>query len=107
MQRIDTKLRWEFKRVVNIKSDCVFPENIHTLPPLPTKGNGNSGGKGGGGVFQKQAISKIVGVASRVFFPRAPSKIDEQAVSFCTVNRSFRARVDESVDWVLFSRLAQ
>ena len=65
--------------------------------PSPQKATEIQGGKGGG-VFQKQAISKIVGVASRVFFPRAPSKIDEQAVSFCTVNRSFRARVDESVD---------
>ena len=68
MQRIDTKLTWEFKRVVDIKSDCVVPENIHTPPPLPTKGNGNSGG------VQKQAVSEIMRVASRVFFAGAPSK---------------------------------
>ena len=46
MQRIDTKLTWQFKRVV---TDCVVPENIHTPPPLPTKGNGNSEAEGGGG----------------------------------------------------------
>ena len=37
MQRIDTKLTWELKLVVSIKSDCVVPENIHTSPrPLHT-----------------------------------------------------------------------
>ena len=74
MQRIDTKLTWEFKRFVNIKSDCVVPENIHTPPPLTTKGNGNSeAGEGGGGV-QKQAVSEIMRVASRVFFVGASSE---------------------------------
>ena len=33
MQLIDTKLTWELKLVVSIKSDCVVPENIRTPPP--------------------------------------------------------------------------
>ena len=32
-------------------------------------------------------------MASRVFFPRTPSKSDEQAISYFTVNRSFRAKL--------------
>ena len=32
-------------------------------------------------------------MASRVFFPRTPTKTDEQAISYFTVNRSFRAKL--------------
>ena len=32
-------------------------------------------------------------MASRVFFPRTPTKTDEQASSYFTVNRSFRAKL--------------
>ena len=32
-------------------------------------------------------------MASRVFFPRAPSKIDEQATSYFTVNRCLKAEI--------------
>ena len=32
-------------------------------------------------------------MASRVFFPRTPTKIDEQATSYFSVNRSFRAKL--------------
>ena len=46
-----------------------------SISPHPTVGNGNSEG---GGV-QRESISEAVGVASQVFFPGAPSKIDEQA----------------------------
>ena len=32
-------------------------------------------------------------MAPRVLFPRAPSKIDEQATSYFTVNRCFKAEI--------------
>ena len=32
-------------------------------------------------------------MASRVFFPRAPSKIDERATSYFTVNRCFKEEI--------------
>ena len=32
-------------------------------------------------------------MAFRVFFPRAPTKIDEQAIRFFTVNQCFRAKL--------------
>ena len=73
-----------------VKPECVVPENIHTLPPppphFPTESNGNSEGRRGakGGNFRGG------GVASSVFFPGAPSKIDEQAISCFTVNRCFK-----------------
>ena len=53
-------------------------ENIHT-PPLPTEGNGNSEGSGGpkGGNFRV-----VGGGFSSLFFPGAPSKIDEQIIVF-------------------------
>ena len=57
-------------RLGAITSECVVPENIHTAPPpplteIPRGGGGPKGGnfrEGGGG-----------GVASREFFPGAPS----------------------------------
>ena len=43
---------------------------------------------------KKGAISEGGGgVASRIFFPRTPTKIDEQAISYFTVNRCFRANL--------------
>lgn len=51
---------------------CIFQKI--SISPHPTVGNGNSEG----GV-QRESISEAVGVASQVFFPGAPSKIDEQA----------------------------
>ena len=32
-------------------------------------------------------------LTSRVFFPGAPSKIDEQTISYCTVNRCFKSKI--------------
>ena len=58
-------------RLGAITSECIVPENVHTAPPprplteIPS----------GGGV-QKEAISEKVGeggLASREFFPGAPS----------------------------------
>ena len=46
-----------------------------------------------GGGIQKEAISEGVGLASRVFFPRAPSTIDEQTSSYFIVNRCFKAKI--------------
>ena len=64
----------------------------------------------GGGV-QKEVVSEGVGIASRVF-PGAPSKIYEQAISYFTVNRFFKAKtivfIDDllfAVDFMLFSSL--
>lgn len=54
---------------------CIFQKI--SIPPHPTEGNGNS--EGGGGGVQRESISEAVGVTSQVFFPEAPSKIDEQA----------------------------
>ena len=57
--------------------ECVVSENIHT----PKEGNGNSEGRG----IQKEAISEEVGVASRDFFPGAPSKSNRQAISYLLI----------------------
>ena len=53
-------------------------------------------------------------MASRAFFPGAPSKTDEHVISYFTVNRCFKAKVLVFIDdllfaigWVLFSRLAR
>ena len=53
-------------------------------------------------------------MASRVFFPGAPSKTDEQIISYFTVNPCFKTKVVVFIDdlsfaigWVLFSRLAR
>ena len=42
---------------------------------------------------QKGAISEGVRGGLSSFFPRAPTEIDEQAISFFTVNRCFRAKL--------------
>ena len=49
------------------KRKCVVPENIPHTPPLPTEGNGNSKGRGGGG--PKEGNFRGVLAAYRVFFP--------------------------------------
>ena len=41
-------------------------------------------------------------MASRVFFPGAPSKINEQAISYFTVNRYFKAKIIVFIDDLLF-----
>ena len=48
------------------------------------------------------AISEEWGVAYRVFFPGAPSKIDAQAFSYFTLNRCFKAKV-VFIDDLLFA----
>ena len=57
------------------------------------EGNGNSEGSGA----QKEAISKGVGgggfTSQFFFFSRAPSKIDEQAISYFTVNQCFKSKI--------------
>ena len=65
----------------------VVPENIHT----PRGGQRRFRGKGGG--VQKEAISKGVGLATRVFFPGAPSTIDEQDISYFIFNQCFKAKI--------------
>ena len=44
----------------NIIIKCVIPENVHTPPPSPTEGKGNSEGRG----VHKIATFEGVGVAS-------------------------------------------
>ena len=51
-------------------------------------------------------VSEISGgweVASRVFFLGAPSKVDEQVISYLTVNRCFKAEIIVLNDDLLFS----
>ena len=57
------------------------------------------------GAVKKEAISRGggVGVASRVFFPGAPSKIDVQAISYLTINRCFKAKFFVFIDDLLFA----
>ena len=50
--------------------NCVVPENSHTLP---TEGNENSEGRGGGG--PKGGNFRWGGMAFRGLFPAAPSKV--------------------------------
>ena len=52
--------------------------------------NENSEGKGG---ILKEAISEGVGLATRVFFPGAPSTIDEQDISNCIFKQCFKAKI--------------
>ena len=84
--------------------------SIRQPHPPPTPGKGNSERRG----LQKEAISEGVEVASGVFSLGAPSKIDEQAISYYTVNLCFKAKsivfIDNlliAVSWRLFSRLAR
>ena len=75
------------------KRNCVVPENIpHTPPPLPTEGNGNSKGRGGG--VSKEGNFRGV-LAAYSLFSRGLIKIGEllinnsfsfeQAISYFTV----------------------
>ena len=64
----------------------VVPENIHT----PRGGQRKFRGKGG---IQNEAISEGVGMATRVFFPEAPSTIDEQDISYFVFNQCFKAKI--------------
>ena len=53
---------------------------------------------------QKETISEGVGgLASQVFFPGAPSKIDGQAISFFTASRCFKAKLIVSIHDLLFA----
>ena len=75
------------------KRKCVVPKNIPHTPPLPTEGNGNSKGRGGGGVKKRQ-FSRGVGCLQSLF-SRGLIKIGEllinnsfsfeQAISYFTV----------------------
>ena len=47
----------------------------------------------GGGGIQNEAISEGVGMATRVFFPEAPSTIDEQGISYFVFNQCFKAKI--------------
>ena len=90
---------------VKPRTKYVVPENIHTptapLPPLPppTPGKGNSERRG----VQKEAISEGVEVASGVFSLGTPSKIDEQAISYYTVNLCFKAKSIVFIDNLLIA----
>ena len=58
---------------------------------------------GGGGGIQKDSTSEEIGLASRIFFPRAPSTIDEQAISYFIVNRCFKGKIIFFIDDLLFA----
>ena len=60
--------------VFTCSAKCVFSRK-YPYPPTPRRVMET---QRGGGV-QRESISEAVGVASQVFFPGAPSKIDEQA----------------------------
>ena len=99
--------------------NCVVPENSHTLP---TEGNENSEGRGGG--VQKVAISDGVGWLFEVFFRRLRVRLVvvvvfgfstnscplSQNIRYFTVNWCFKTRilvfiVDPliTVGWMLFN----
>ena len=67
------------------------------------EGNGNSEGRG----VQKKAICEglsggcydgLLSLSSSLFFPGAPTKIDEQAISYFTVNWCFKAKIIVFID---------
>ena len=60
-------------------------------PAAPTHG-GQRKFRGKGGI-QKEAISEGVGLATRVFFPGAPSTIDEQDISYFIFNQCSKAKI--------------
>ena len=84
---------------VKPRTKYVVPENIHTPTAPPTPGKGNSERRG----LQKEAISEGVEVASGVFSLGAPSKIDEQAISYYTVNLCFKAKSIVFIDNLLIA----
>ena len=77
---------------------CSSRKYPYPPPPSPAEANRNFEGRG----FQKEAISDLWWVASRVFFPGALSKINEQAISYFTVNRYFKAKIIVFIDDLLF-----
>ena len=46
-----------------------------------------------GGGFKRRQFPRGWVIVCQVFFPGAPSKIDEQAISYYTVNRFFKAKI--------------
>ena len=81
-------------------SYCVVPENI----PIPHPRRAAKIQRGGGGRgAAKEVISKGVEWPLESFFPRAPSKIDEQAISYFTVNWCFKAKIIVFTDDLLFA----
>ena len=54
------------------------------------EGNENSEGREG---IQRETISEGVGLATQVFFPGAPSTIDEQDISYFIFNQCFKAKI--------------
>ena len=81
------------KHTYSVKDwQCVVPENIHNPHGKQRKFRGEGGGD------KKEAISKGFGgsLSSRgfyFFFSGAPSKIGEQAITYFTVNRCFKAKI--------------
>ena len=65
----------------------VVPEKYPYPPRRATKIQREGGG------IQKEAISEGVGMATRVFFPEAPSTIDEQDISYFVFNQCFKAKI--------------
>ena len=61
----------------------VVAENIYTTPPPPTSHGGQRKFRGEGGGGPKGGnLRGVVGGFSSLFFPGAPSKIDEQIIVF-------------------------
>ena len=78
---------------------CVIQENIHTPPP-----------HGGQWKFRGEGGSKFLrgwGAASRIgpssCFPGASSKIDDQAISYFTINQCCKAKIIVFIDDLLFA----
>lgn len=74
----------------------------YPYPPSPGR-RATEKQRGGGGGVQKEAISEGVEVASGVFSLGAPSKIDQQAISYYTVNLCFKAKSIVFIDNLLIA----
>jgi len=75
---------------------CVVPENIHIPHGGQQKFRGEASPKGGN-------FRGIGGWPVEDFFPGPLSKTDEQAISYFTVNRCFKAKIIVFVDDLLFA----
>ena len=79
---------------------CVIQENIHTPPP-PHGGQRKFRGEGGSKFPRGWGAASRIGSSS--CFPGAPSKIDDQAISYFTINQCCKAKIIVFIDDLLLA----
>ena len=101
-KKLSGDLLWKLRLCSSRK--YLYPLSLPPPPPF-TEDNGNSEGRGS----KRRQFPRGWGMASRVFFPGVPSKFDEQAISYFTVFRCFKAKIIVffndllfAVGWLLF-----